>query len=187
DGAIRLIGFRNLSKAGNYEHAIDLYKTGQDSTLNVNTLNVYGGQKYGVGLNIEQELTANIGLFARATWNDGKTATWAFTEIDQSASIGFNFKGTKWKRPDDIIGVAGVLNGISNEHWNFLNYGGYGFLIGDGQLNHYGAETIAEIYYSCQITRSMWLSADYQYAQNPAYNRDRGPVHVWAIRGHIQF
>ncbi|MGZ4047891.1 MAG: carbohydrate porin, partial [Bacteroidia bacterium] len=97
DGAIRLIGFRNLSKAGNYEHAIDLYKTGQDSTLNVNTLNVYGGQKYGVGLNIEQELTANIGLFARATWNDGKTATWAFTEIDQSASIGFNFKGTKWK------------------------------------------------------------------------------------------
>ena len=186
-GAIRLLGFRNLSHAGNYENAVSQYRAGTDTSLNVNTLTTYGGQKYGIALNIEQELTADIGVFARASWNDGQTATWVFTEIDQSASIGFSIKGTKWKRADDVIGVAGVMNGISDQHWDFLNNGGYGFIIGDGKLTHYGAETIGEIYYSCLITKSLWLTADYQFVQNPAYNRDRGPVNVWGVRAHVQF
>ncbi len=186
-GAIRLLGFHNLSRAANYENTIALYKSGIDTSLNVNSQTTYGGLKYGVGINLEQELTKNIGLFARASWNDGKTATWAFTEIDQSASIGLTIKGTKWKRPDDIIGIAGVMNGISNEHWDFLYTGGYGFIIGDGKLTHYGAETIGEAYYSIQLFKSFWLTADYQYVQNPAYNRDRGPVNIWGIRGHVEF
>ncbi len=186
-GAIRVLAFRNLSRAGNYEKSISLYKSGVDTSLNVNTDTIYGGQKYGLGINIEQELTKDIGIFARAGWNDGKTATWVFTEIDLSASIGLNIRGRKWKRPDDIIGIAGLMNGISNEHVDFLNFGGYGFIIGDGKLTHYGAETIGEVYYNCQINKSLWLTADYQYVQNPAYNADRGPVHVWAIRGHVEF
>jgi high affinity Mn2+ porin len=186
-GAIRVLAFRNLSRAGNYENAIDQYKARTDTTLNVNTLMMYGGQKYGFAINAEQELTNDIGVFGRASWNDGKTATWVFTEIDQSASIGFNIKGTKWKRPNDIIGLAGLINGISDHHWNFLNYGGYGFIIGDGKLPHYDTETIGEIYYSLQINKSLRLSVDYQYVQNPAYNRDRGPVNVWGIRGHVEF
>jgi high affinity Mn2+ porin len=184
---IRFLGFRNLSRAGNYKHAIDLYHSIADTSLDVNTLTTYNGQKYGVALNAELELNNNTGVFARASWNDGKTATWVFTEIDASASIGIQIKGSKWKRPTDVIGIAGVMNGISNDHRNFLNTGGYGFLIGDGKLPDYGAETIGEIYYSLQLTNSFWVSADYQYVQNPAYNKDRGPVHVYAIRGHVEF
>jgi high affinity Mn2+ porin len=186
-GAVRLLAFRNLSRAGNYRHATNLYYSTRDTSLNVNTLTAYGGQKYGAALNAELELNSNIGVFAKASWNDGKTATWVFTEIDASASAGIQIKGSKWKRPKDVIGIAGLMNGLSKDHWDFLNAGGYGFLIGDGKLPHYGAETIGELYYSMQLTTSLWVSADYQYVQNPAYNRDRGPVHVYAIRGHVEF
>ena len=102
-------------------------------------------------------------------------------------SIGLNLKGKKWKRPNDIIGVAGLVNNISNDHWDFLNYGGYGFMLGDGQLPHYGSEMITEVYYSAQLAKTLWFSADYQYVQNPGYNRDRGPVNVWALRAHVEF
>jgi high affinity Mn2+ porin len=186
-GVIRILAYRNLSRAGNYENTISLYKSGVDTSLNVNTLTTYGAQKYGFGINAEQELTANLGIFLRAGWNDGKTASWAFTEIDQSASIGINIKGVKWKRPNDVIGIAGLINGISTQHWDFLNFGGYGFIIGDGKLTHYGAETIGEVYYSIQLAKSLWFSMDYQYVQNPAYNRDRGPVNVWGARAHVKF
>ncbi len=186
-GAVSVLAFRNLSRAGNYENAIAKLYSGVDTSLNVNSDTVYGGQKYGFGINIEQELTKDISLFARASWNDGKTASWVFTEIDQSASIGLTIAGRKWKRPNDIIGVAGVINGISNEHWDFLSVGGYGFIIGDGRLRHYGSENIGEVYYSIQLNKSLWLTADYQYVQNPAYNRERGPVSVWGVRGHVEF
>jgi high affinity Mn2+ porin len=158
-----------------------------NTSLNVNSDTTYGGVKYGVCINIEQEITKNIGIFARAGWNDGRTASWMFTEIDQSASIGLSIKGRKWKRPDDVIGIAGIFNGISKEHWDFLAAGGYGFLIGDGQLSHYGAETIGEVYYSIQLAKSLFLTADYQYVENPAYNRDRGPINILGIRGHVEF
>lgn len=186
-GTIRILGFRNISRAGNYEDAISKLYSGADTSLNVNSDTVYGGLKYGFGINIEQTLTKNIGLFVRASWNDGKTASWAFTEIDQCASIGLSIKGGKWKRPDDVLGIAGLINGISNDHWDFLSVGGYGFLIGDGRLPHYGSENICEVYYSIHINKSLFFSCDYQYVQNPAYNRERGPVNVWALRGHIEF
>jgi high affinity Mn2+ porin len=186
-GAVRILAFRNLSRGGNYEKVINQYTSGIDTSLNVNTLTAYGSKKYGIAINAEQNLNEYIGIFVRASWNDGKTATWAFTEIDQSASIGTNINGIKWKRENDVLGIGSVINGISKKHLDFLNIGGYGFMIGDGKLPHYGLETIGEIYYSAQVTKSLWLTADYQYIKNPAYNRDRGPVHVWAIRGHIEF
>ncbi len=186
-GAVRFLAFRNLSHSVSYQNTIALYTSGIDTTLNVNSPSVYGGQKYGFALNADQELTDDIGMFARASWNDGKSSTWAFTEIDQSASIGISIKGSKWKRPDDVIGIAGLINGISSDHADFLNYGGYGFMLGDGKLTHYGGEKIGEIYYSIKLADTFWLSADYQYVMNPAYNRDRGPVNVWAFRGHVKF
>ena len=186
-GAVRLLFYRNLSRAGNYQDAINKMTTGKDSSMNVNTLTSYGGLKYGVCINAEQSLGANLTAFMRAGYNDGQSATWAFTEIDPSVSAGMQLKGTRWKRPDDLIGFAALANGISSQHWDFLNNGGYGFLIGDGQLPHYGTENIAEVYYSAKLAQSLWFSADYQYVQNPAYNRERGPVHVWALRAHVEF
>jgi len=110
----------------------------------------------------------------------------AFTEIDRSISAGINIKGNSWKRPGDNIGIAQVINGISVNHRAFLNAGLYGFIIGDGKLN-YGTEAITEFYYQVKITHSFFISADYQFVDNPAYNKDRGPVHVFAVRGHIEF
>ena len=185
-GAIRILAFHNLSHAGNYQQAINNFMNGTDYSLNVNSLKTYGGSKYGFAINIEQELSDNIGFFARGGWNDGHSASWVFTEIDQTLSAGLCIKGTKWKRKDDVVGIAGVMNGISNDHWHFLNFGGYGFIIGDGKLPDYGLESIGEFYYSCQLANTLWLSADYQLVVNPAYNRDRGPVHVWALRMHVE-
>jgi high affinity Mn2+ porin len=140
-----------------------------------------------VGLNADQQVSNTIGLFLRAGWNDGLTSTWAFTEIDNTGSLGCTIKGNAWKRPDDVIGIAGVSNGISPQHQDYLNAGGYGFLIGDGKLTNYGRENITEVYYDAQITNSFWLTLDYQFVMNPAYNEDRGPVNLFALRGHIEF
>jgi high affinity Mn2+ porin len=187
EGAVRLLGFSNASRAGNYRHAIDQLVNGVDSSMNVNTLSVYGGRKSGFGINAEQALNAHVGIFMRAGWNDGKTATWVFTEIDQNVQAGIQVDGSYWKRKNDVFGAAFSMNGISKDHIDFLNHGGYGFIIGDGKLPHYGMEQIAEAYYAAQLADNLWLSADYQFVNNPAYNKDRGPVHVWAIRGHVAF
>ena len=90
------------------------------------------------------------------------------------------------KRPDDVFGVAGVMNGLSDDHRSFLAAGGYGFIIGDGKLN-YGKEAIVETYYNARFSDFLWLTVDYQFVNHPAYNKDRGPVNVFAIRGHIEF
>ena len=129
----------------------------------------------------------NIGAFARVGWNDGQYASWAFTEIDQTAHAGLSFKGTPWWRSDDVVGVAAVVNGISAEHRAFLKAGGYGFIIGDGTLN-YGHESIVETYYNARLYKHVYFTFDYQLVTNPAYNKDRhGSVSVFAFRGHIEY
>ena len=187
---IRLLAFHTVSQAPTYNTTLAEVKNGDSTSVYVYTGQVewkkYGGVKYGFGVNAEKEISNNCGAFLKASWNDGKTATWAFTEIDRSVSIGLHIKGNSWKRPSDNIGLAQVINGISKDHQAFLHAGLYGFIIGDGKLN-YGAEAITEIYYKAQIASSLFISADYQFVNNPAYNKDRGPVHVFAIRGHIEF
>ncbi|OCX52210.1 porin [Mucilaginibacter sp. PPCGB 2223] len=186
-GAIRLLAYRNVTKAPAYRDVINSYNNKTDVSLDVIDGKNYGGVKYGFGLNGDQELNKNLGVFFRAGWNDGKTATWAFTEIDQTLSVGFNCKGTAWHRPDDTFGIAGDINGISKDHRDFLATGGYGFIIGDGKLTNYKAESIFETYYSAKINTNLFVSADYQFVANPAYNADRGPVSFFAIRAHVEF
>ncbi|HEY0245647.1 MAG TPA: carbohydrate porin, partial [Mucilaginibacter sp.] len=118
--------------------------------------------------------------------NDGHTATWAFTEIDQSGSIGLNLNGNSWHRPEDTFGIAGVVNGISKDHRDYFAIGGYGFIVGDGKLN-YKTENILETYYNAKVNNNIHLSADYQFIVNPAYNADRGPVNVFSVRMHVEF
>ena len=187
-GNILLILSNTRSKAPSYKDGINALATNNNFLLDViggdAENNSYGGKKFGLGLNLEQELTNEIGLFSRIGWNDGKYASWAFTEIDQTFTAGLSIKGTRWKRADDVFGIAIAGNGISSGHRDFLKDGGYGFIIGDGKLN-YGHETIIESYYNAKILKFLWFSFDYQFVNNPAYNKDRGPVHVFALRGHI--
>jgi high affinity Mn2+ porin len=178
------------SQAPSYENGINAIATNNQFLLDVIKGEVehrtYGGKKFGLGINIEQELTDQIGFFTRAGWNDGKYATWAFTEIDRSINAGISVKGKKWKRNSDSWAVIGIINGLSQDHRAFLKAGGYGFIIGDGNLN-YGTEQIIETYYSAQLNKFLWLTFDYQFVNNPGYNKDRGPVHVFGLRGHVEF
>jgi high affinity Mn2+ porin len=170
---------------GNYRKAIDWGK--ENSTApDITKVEAEGRTKLGFGINIEQELNSNIGFFLRAGWNDGQNETWMFTEIDRSLSLGVNLTGEKWKRKDDNLGIALIINGLSAPHLDYLNAGGYGFIIGDGKLN-YAMENIFECYYSYKLKgNSFWISPDYQFVLNPAYNKDRGPVNIFGIRVHVE-
>jgi high affinity Mn2+ porin len=107
-------------------------------------------------------------------------------DVDQSLSFGTVLKGTAWGRPDDKIGVAGLLDGLSSEARAYFAAGGMGILIGDGQLN-YRTEKIFEAYYSYSINRWSAFTFDYQFVANPAYNADRGPVSILSARYHVEF
>jgi high affinity Mn2+ porin len=182
-GTLRLLAFRNNGKMGVYRDAINQNPAAPD----VDATQAYGRHKYGFGISADQYLTNDFGVFAKASYNDGKTETWAFTEIDRSLSLGAVLKGTSWKRKDDELGLAFVGNGISKDHQDYLAAGGYGFIIGDGQLN-YSPELIAEVYYKVNAYQhKLWLSPDYQFIANPAYNHDRGPVNVFSLRAHVEF
>jgi len=182
-GTLRLLAFRNNGKMGVYRDAINQSPTAPD----VDATQAYGRHKYGFGISADQYLTNDFGVFAKASYNDGKTETWAFTEIDRSLSLGAVLKGTSWKRKDDELGLAFVGNGISKDHKDYLAAGGYGFIIGDGRLN-YSPELVAEVYYKLNAYQhKLWLSPDYQFIANPAYNKDRGPVNVFSLRAHVEF
>lgn len=186
-GAARILGYYNVSKAPNYEDVVEAKLNGTDTSLDVIYGKDYGGKKIGFGLNVEQELSNILSAFVRFGWNDGKTATWAFAEIDNSLSAGIRIYGKGWKRVEDNIGIALLSNGISTGHRDFLKVGGYGFMIGDGKLPNYGREGIAEIFYESKIFSNLWASLDYQFVNHPAYNPDRGPAHVFAARVSVRW
>ena len=142
--------------------------------------------KYGFYVNAEQQVMKDVGVFARASWNDGQNQILSFTDIDRSVSGGLSVKGSYWGRPSDTIGIGGAVNGLSAAHSDFLAAGGLGLLIGDGRLN-YGHERIFETYYAFAIDKSFTFTADYQFITNPAYNADRGPVHIFSGRLHGEF
>jgi high affinity Mn2+ porin len=178
-GAARVLTFLNQERAGSYREA--LQANPESPTLDGTRRP--GAKKYGFGLNVEQSLSNDAGLFGRYGWSDGKTESWAFTEIDRSLSGGFSLKGTRWRRPLDTIGIGVVRNYLSGDHRAFLAAGGYGFIIGDGRLN-YRPEEIAEAYYAFHLDASWTVTGDFQRVANPAYNQDRGPVSVASIRLH---
>jgi len=186
DGKLRLLGFFHRSFAGGYRDAIDLSTT---TGIDINTASVNTRQtrtKFGYAINLEQSVTDDVGVFSRWSWNNGKSDITAFTDIDSSFSLGTQIKGAKWGRPDDKIGIAGAINGLSKDHRDFLAAGGLGPLIGDGALN-YRQEKILETYYAYSVVKDVTLTFDYQFMVNPAYNADRGPVHFFTGRLHAEF
>lgn len=190
-GSFKFLAFQNTSRGPSYNTAVCNMAKGDSSLNEVIQGKALGtkftGLKYGFGVNFSQELSNSLGIFSRLGWNDGQTATWAFTEIDQTACLGISIKGTKIKRPDDVFGCALVANGISSQHISYLNAGGYGFIVGDGKLPHYGFEQILETFYKISIANLVWIALDYQYVVNPGYNKERGPVHILGLRGHLEF
>jgi high affinity Mn2+ porin len=184
-GKIKVTGFLSRGRAGQFADAIALGQaTGMPADI---TLVRNYTSRPGVSLNLEQQLTETLGVFARAGWSDGNVEPWDFADIDRTVSGGVSITGKQWGRPDDTIGIAGVVNGISPVHQTFFNAGGLGILIGDGQLPNPGLEEIFEAYYSYALTVSTRVSVDYQLIVNPAYNTDRGPANIFAGRFHTEF
>lgn len=182
-GAVRLLVYQNAANMGNYQRAV----SEANGTPDIISTRKYGRTKTGVGINVEQKITTNMGLFARASWNDGTNETWMFTEIDRSASVGVLGNASAIKKPLDTWGIATVLNGISKDHQQYLAAGGTGFMVGDGKLN-YAPEMILELFYNASIHEDhFFITPDYQFVINPAYNKDRGPIHLLGIRVHVRF
>lgn len=185
-GHVSLLYFNNKANMGNYNLAIEQAKLNNTIPSIINTRQ-NGRHKNGFGLNFDQELPKEIGLFGRFGWNDGKNETWAFTEVDKTASLGVNINGNSWNRIHDVFGLAFVTNGISKGHRDYLAAGGYGFVIGDGKLN-YAPENIMEIFYNMKPTnKPLWVTLDYQLAMHPGYNKDRGPASIISLRFHTEF
>jgi high affinity Mn2+ porin len=128
----------------------------------------------------------DLGFFARASLAQSNVEEDAFTDINQSLSAGFSLNGNPWGRPDDTVGLAGAINRISHQGKLYLAAGGLGGIIGDGALPNAGLEQILEAYYSIPVFSFAHLTADYQFVNNPAYNRNRGPVSVFGLRTHVQ-
>lgn len=184
-GKIRVLAYRNRATMSRYQDALD-WAASTGSTPDLNAVR-HGEQiKYGVGLNVEQALSPEVGVFARASWADGRTETYAFTEIDQSVSGGVLLKGSSWGRGQDSVGIALVSNGLSKAHRRYLATGGLGFFLGDGALN-YRRETVFEAFYDCAPVQTVWVTLDWQRVGSPGYNADRGPVNIVSVRLHTEF
>ena len=189
-GKLKVTGFLSHGRAGDFQDAINLSQPGQpfagDPNNALASVRIYRNRT-GVSLNLEQQVNDSVGVFARAGWADGAIEPWDFTDIDRTIQAGVSIAGKQWGRPDDTIGVAGVVNGIAPVHQAYFNAGGLGLLIGDGALPNPGFEDLIEAYYSYALTPSLKVSADYQFIINPAYNIQRGPANVFAGRIHGAF
>lgn len=184
-GKLKVLYWLTRGDLGTYSEALALAAaTGQTpSTASVRTYR----SKYGVGLNLEQQIATDLGVFMRAGWTQGSVEEDDFTDIDQSISVGLSLAGGRWGRPDDTVGLAVVANQISHQAKAYFSAGGLGGIIGDGQLPEAGPEQIMETYYSFAVFSFAHVSADYQLVNNPAYNRQRGPVSVFGLRLHAEF
>jgi high affinity Mn2+ porin len=184
-GKLKALAFLNRARMGTYDAAVALGQQ-TDSVPNTALVRRYASRP-GVALNLEQELGADLGAFARLSVNEGAQEAFEFTEINKSLAAGLSLRGDRWTRPDDTVGLAVVVNGLSSAARDYFAAGGLGILIGDGRLPDYGFERILETYYSRKIVQHLTVSADFQYVIDPAYNRDRGPVAIFGLRLHAEF
>jgi high affinity Mn2+ porin len=184
-GKLKLLYWLSWGELGSYIAAIEQgAATGQTpSTANVRHFQT----KDGVGLNLEQQVVDDIGVFARASLSQGSVEEIEFTDINQSVSAGALMTGKRWSRPDDTIGLAAVQNYISHDGKLYLAAGGLGGIIGDGALTSSGPEKIVETFYNVAVLGFAQVTLDYQFIDNPAYNRDRGPVSIFGLRLHAQY
>ena len=189
-GVVRLLAYTNYANMGIYRDAVTQFidhSAPQPETVPEITNHPWHiTRKYGFGVNLEQNLTRNVTAFARWGWDNGKTESFAYTEIDLTFVEGVGVNGAKWHRKQDRAGIAFVSNGIKKDHQVYLADGGLGFLLGDGALN-YGRENIVESYYTAHVWRGIYIAPGLQYVNNPGYNRDRGPVVVPSLRAHVEF
>ncbi|QHN03333.1 carbohydrate porin [Granulicella sp. WH15] len=185
-GVVRVLGFVNDANMGVYRDANKAFLAGLTKTPEVTDHAFRTTQKYGVGLNVEQEITPYLRAFGRFGWNEGQHESYAYTEVDDTYEMGADYSGRAFNRPLDKIGLTFVTNAIKKDHQTYLALGGKGFILGDGKLN-YAREDTLEGYYNLHAWRGVFYALDLQYINHPGYNQDRGPVLVESVRMHVDF
>jgi len=202
-GAVRVIGYHNRENTGQFRDAIAAFQADPavNNAANCGSRYNYHSQnanapdlcfvrgphdRVGIGLNVEQHITDDIGVFFRGMYSDGLTEVYSFTSTDSSISFGATAKGSLWQRPSDVTGVGLGLGWISQAHADYLRMGGIDGFIGDGTIRR-ATEGVLDAFYSVNVASAVWLSADYQHIVNPAFNADRGPVDVFGARVHAEF
>ncbi|HEX4036590.1 MAG TPA: carbohydrate porin [Acidobacteriaceae bacterium] len=185
-GVTKILAFANTAHMGNYRLAVQHYFAGLTPTPDIVSVERPGTVKYGFSWNNEQDVTEHLRIATRFGWNDDQEESYVYTEDAQTVVIAADYTGDRWHRPNDKIGTAFVSNAIKKDHQNYLKDGSVGFLLGDGTLR-YGRENIVESYYTAHAWQGLFFALDVQHIDDPGYNRDRGPVWVFAVRGHIDF
>jgi hypothetical protein len=142
--------------------------------------------KVGIGINVEQHITDDIGVFFRGLIADGETEVDAFDPADRSLSFGAVAKGPAWHRPFDVTGIGYAAGWISDVHAQYLALGGVDGFVGDGRLRQ-APENVFDVFYSANVLKAIWFTADYQHLWNPGFNADRGPVDILGGRVHAEF
>jgi high affinity Mn2+ porin len=183
-GVIRVLSYVNEANTIGYREATPLLEANGPGA-DLSSARAFR-RKYGFGLNWEQKIIDDVGIFSRLGWNNGQVEGWMYNDSNWTASFGGSVKGTPWRRMKDAIGLAYVESGASRSNQQFLEAGGTDILDGDGALT-YGSEKVMEIYYNFAIWKNVQVTPDYEFVVNPAFNRDRGPVSVMAIRLHWKF
>lgn len=200
-GAVRILGYRNHENMGSWNDALTALRTNPNKNASTcqgfNYDNPNTGapdlcwarkpnNKMGIGINLEQQLSDDIGLFFRGMYSDGKTEVYSYTSADSSISLGGLMKGERWGRNKDTFGIGYAQSWISKQHAAYLNAGGVDGFIGDGKLNH-KPEQVVDVFYSFNVFDTAWITLDYQHLANPAYNGDRGAVDFYTIKTHVEF
>jgi high affinity Mn2+ porin len=192
-GAIRLQAWTDFGRFASYNSATRLLlasppppNTPPGAEITVPQAAFGFHDKYGFGVNWEQEIRKNVGVFGRVGWQDGQTAAATYNDADWTVQLGVSVKGAAWRRPGDTFGLDGNLVGASSQQQAFLKAGGTGILDGDGNLT-YACEKSIETYYDFAVGKGCHLALDYQFFADPAFNRDRGPVSVFGGRFHWEF
>ncbi|MFA6051964.1 MAG: carbohydrate porin [Methylobacter sp.] len=200
-GAVKILAYRNRERLGRFSDAIAAFQA--DPNKNATTCTTFNYEsdnasapdlcwarkpniKMGIGINMEQGITQDIGVFFRGMYSDGKTEVYSYVPADRSISFGAAMKGLRWGREKDTLGLGYAQSWISTQHATYLNMGGIDGFIGDGRLN-YKPEQVMDIYYQWHAMSSTWFTLDYQHLANPAYNADRGPVDIYNARIHFEF
>ena len=195
-GKVSVLAYRNRMILARFQDATNyVIANNAQGTQAINNVRNNYQYKTGIGINGEQALTKDLGIYGRAFTSDGHTETMSFTEADNSMSVGLGMNGTSWTRPHDSLGVSMMQNGLSSYRKNYLQNGGVSYFIGDtsypysgpNQTINYRPERIGEVYYNAMLIKNVLLGVNFQHIQNPAYNSARGPVNIASFRIHAEF
>jgi high affinity Mn2+ porin len=121
-GKLALTGYVTRARMGNFDAAIALAQLtgGPPDITAVRTYTT----KTGITGNLEQQIIPDVGMFVRAGWTPGES--WNRMHLltpTRRCRGGFSFGGKLWGRPEDHVGLAGILNTISSSHEAYFDAG----------------------------------------------------------------